>query len=136
MVDRPKPARGVAGGEVRVRGNGDQAKANPVVVFLGLGVVGLGFPRGAVAPAAEEDGGGGAPVRRRGEDGAREIERLQAHQKVPEIGVGVTRSGLSAAARARRRRVVAVGSGPVRDWRGERVGELRGVEAKLDVGSI
>ena len=33
-----------------------------MVVFLGLGVVGLGFPRGAVAPAAEEDGGGGAPA--------------------------------------------------------------------------
>ena len=62
MVDRPKPARGVAGGEGGVGGNGEQAKANPVVVFLGLGVVGLGFPRGAVAPAAEEDGGGGAPA--------------------------------------------------------------------------
>jgi len=46
------------------------------------------------------DGGGGAPMRRRGEDGAREVERLQAHQKVPEIGVGLARSGLSAAARA------------------------------------
>ena len=33
-----------------------------MVVFLGLGVVRLGFPRGAVAPAAEEDGGGGAPA--------------------------------------------------------------------------
>ena len=61
-VDRPKPAREVAGGEGRVGGNGGQAKANPMVVFLGLGVVGLGFPRGAVAPAAEEDGGGGAPA--------------------------------------------------------------------------
>ena len=46
------------------------------------------------------DGGGGAPMRRRGEDGAREVERLQAHQKGPEIGVGLARSGLSAAARA------------------------------------
>ena len=46
------------------------------------------------------DGGGGAPMRRRGGDGAREVERLQAHQKVPEIGVGLARSGLSAAARA------------------------------------
>jgi len=73
---------------------------------------------------------------RRGGDGAREVEWLLAHQKVPEFGVGVARSGLSAAARARRRRVVAVGGGPVRDWRGERVGELLGVEAKLDVGSI
>ena len=33
---------------------------------------------------------------------------------MPEVGVGVARSGLSAAARARRRRVVAVGGGPVR----------------------
>jgi len=56
-----------------------------MVVFLGLGVVGLDVPRGAVAPAAEEDGGGGAPVR---------------------------------------------------TGRGGGVGELRGVEAKLDVGSI
>ena len=62
MVDRPKPARGVTGGEGGVGGNGEQAKANPLVVFLGLGVVGLGFPRGAVAPAVEEDGGGGAPA--------------------------------------------------------------------------
>ena len=85
MVDRPKPARGVAGGEGGVGGNGEQAKANPMVVFLGLGVVGLDVPRGAVAPAAEEDGGGGAPVR---------------------------------------------------TGRGGGVGELRGVEAKLDVGSI
>jgi len=46
------------------------------------------------------DGGGGAPIRRRGGNGAREVERLQAHQKVPEIGVGLARSGLSAAARA------------------------------------
>ena len=37
-------------------------------------------------------------MRRRGGDGAREVERLQAHQKVPEIGVGLARSGLSAAA--------------------------------------
>ena len=66
------------------------------------------------------DGGGGAPMRRRGGDGAREVERLLAHQKVPEFGVGVARSGLSAAARARRRRVVAAVGGPVRrrweDW--------------------
>jgi hypothetical protein len=60
VVDRPKPARGVAGGEGGVGGNGEQAKANPMVVFLGRG---LDVPRGAVAPAAEEDGGGGAPVR-------------------------------------------------------------------------
>ena len=33
---------------------------------------------------------------------------------MPEVGVGVARSGLSAAARARRRRVMAVGGGPVR----------------------
>ena len=46
--------------------------------------------------------------------GAREVEQLMAHQLVPEVGVGVARSGLSAAARARRRRVVAVGGGPVR----------------------
>jgi len=37
-VDRPKPARGVAGGEVRVRGNGEQVKANPVVVLGGAEV--------------------------------------------------------------------------------------------------
>ena len=60
---RPLPARGVAGGEGGVGGNGEQAKANPMVVFLGLGVVGLDVPRGAVAPAAAEDSGGGAPVR-------------------------------------------------------------------------
>ena len=53
-------------------------------------------------------------MRRRGGYGAREVERLLAHQKVPEVGVGVARSGLSAAARARRRLVVAVGGGPVR----------------------
>ena len=53
-------------------------------------------------------------MRRRGGDGAREVERLQAHQKVPEIAVGLARSGLSAAARARRRRLVAGGGGPVR----------------------
>ena len=53
---------GVVGGEGGVGANGEQAKTNPVVVFLGLGVVGLGFPRGGVAPAAEEDGGGGAPA--------------------------------------------------------------------------
>ena len=46
------------------------------------------------------DGGGGAPMRCREEDGAREVGRLQAHQKGPEIGVGLARSGLSAAARA------------------------------------
>ena len=53
-------------------------------------------------------------MRLRGGYGAREVERLLAHQKVPEFGVGVARSGLSAAAKARRRRVVAGGGGPVR----------------------
>ena len=48
MVDRPKPATVIAGGEGGVGGNGEQAKANPMVVFLGLGVVGLGVPRGEV----------------------------------------------------------------------------------------
>ena len=62
-VDRPLPAPRLTGGEVWVGGNEEEAETNPKMVFLGLGVVGLGFPRGAVAPAAEEDGGGGAPVR-------------------------------------------------------------------------
>ena len=34
-----------------------------MVVFLGLGVAGLGVPHGAVAPAATASGGGGVPVR-------------------------------------------------------------------------
>ena len=35
----------------------------PMVVFLGLGVAGLGVPRGAVAPAATASGVSGVPVR-------------------------------------------------------------------------
>ena len=61
-VGRPLPAPRLTGGEVWVGENEEEADTNPKVVFLGLGVVGLGFPRGAVAPAAEEDGGGGAPA--------------------------------------------------------------------------
>ena len=59
--------------------------------------------------------GGGAPATDWRGERAGELERLLAHQKVPEVGVGVARSGLSAAARARRRRVVAGGGGPVRE---------------------
>ena len=65
-------------------------------------------------------------MRRRGGDGAREVERLLAHQKVPEVGVGVARSGLSVAARARWRRVVAVGGGPVRGSGKGGAGETEG----------
>ena len=44
--------------------------------------------------------GGGAPATDWRGERAGELERLLAHQKVPEVGVGVARSGLSAAARA------------------------------------
>ena len=53
----------LAGGE----GNGveeqERTELYPMVVFLGLGVAGLGVPHGAVAPAATASGGGVVPVR-------------------------------------------------------------------------
>jgi len=45
---RPLPAPRLTGGEVWVGGNEEEAETNPKVVFLGLGVVGLGVPRGEV----------------------------------------------------------------------------------------
>ena len=57
------PAVSLAGGE----GNGveeqERTELYPMVVFLGLGVAGLGVPRGAVAPAVTASGGGDVPVR-------------------------------------------------------------------------
>ena len=57
------PAVSLAGGE----GNGveeqERTELYPMVVLLGLGVAGLGVPRGAVAPAVTASGGGGVPVR-------------------------------------------------------------------------
>ena len=77
------PAVSLAGGE----GNGveeqERTKLYPMVVFLGLGVAGLGVPRGAVAPAATASGGGGVPVRqkRRGVVG-------ELHRDMRELLVG------------------------------------------------
>ena len=45
---RPLPAPRLTGGKVWVGGNEEEAETNPKVVFLGLGVVGLGVPRGEV----------------------------------------------------------------------------------------
>ena len=45
---RPLAAPRLTGGEVWVGGNEEEAETNPKVVFLGLGVVGLGVPRGEV----------------------------------------------------------------------------------------
>ena len=75
-------------------------------------------------------------MRRRGEDGAREVERLQAHQKVPEIGVGLARSGLSAAARAAAELGYDGEGAPVEIGRGGWVGELRGPTVELARGSV
>ena len=41
----------------------ERTELYPMVVFLGLGVAGLGVPHGAVAPAATASGGGVVPVR-------------------------------------------------------------------------
>ena len=57
------PATLVTGGEGDVGENGEETELYPMVVFLGLGVAGLGVPCGAVAPAATASGGGGVPVR-------------------------------------------------------------------------
>ena len=83
--------------------------------------------------------GGGAPATDWRGERAGELERLLAHQKVPEVGVGVARSGLSAVARARRRRVVAGGGGPVmRSGRGgaEETQGTKGVRFKGLIGEV
>jgi len=47
-VGRPLPAPQLTGSEGWVGGNEEEAETNTMVVFLGLGVVGLGVPRGEV----------------------------------------------------------------------------------------
>ena len=58
----PIPARSGPGSEGEVREKKEEVLANLLVVFLGLGVAGLEFPRGAVAPAATASSGGSVPV--------------------------------------------------------------------------
>ena len=51
-------------------------------------------------------------------------EHAEPHLWVASTGLGVVQGELSAAARARWRRVVAVGGGPVRRGEGDRAGKL------------
>ena len=62
MVDRPKPARGVTGGEGGVGGNGEQAKADLRVYLARRKRVGGGRSAVDGGPAAVCKGGDGAPV--------------------------------------------------------------------------
>ena len=102
-VDRPKSGDV---GRRRREGRGQGARGDHGASVEGFGRGGGGLQRRLDVcrrPAVSCATGGGAPMRLRGGYGAREVERLLAHQKVPEVGAGVARSGLSVAGRARRR---------------------------------
>ena len=138
-LGRPKSGKGAHRSLGESGGEAPRRQEEPVGGF-GWSRDGRWWLVGVTVAAAEGWlSGGGAPATDWRGERAGELERLLAHQKVPEVGVGVARSGLSAAARARRRRVMAVGGGPVRgSGRGgaEETQGTKGVRFKGLIGEV
>ena len=77
-VDRPKPARSGPGSEGEVREKKEEALANLLVVFLGLGVGGLEVPRGEVRRRRREIVGEVAPTGSGRRGGVSELPEIDA----------------------------------------------------------